>query len=81
LSDNKPELSISHRKTVKARIPMELEVKKSLLNKLKFEPDFRINVLENHHLFDLLRGNPHSITIMARLKSGDKKIKEIYNLL
>ena len=32
-------------------------------------------------MFELLRGNPHSITLMATLKKPGMQLKDIYKLL
>ena len=32
-------------------------------------------------MFSLMKGNPHSVTLMARLKSESKRLVDIYKLL
>lgn len=45
------------------------------------DPAFRSKCLEHHKMFYLMKGNPHSVTLMARLKSENKRLIDIYKLL
>jgi hypothetical protein len=60
------------------RIPDGL---KDVLRKSLYDPVFKSKCLEHHKMFSLMKGNPHSVTLMARLKSENKRLVDIYRLL
>lgn len=45
-----------------------------------FKRDDSKGGLENHHMFEILKGHPHAISLAAPLLQN-KKLKELYELL
>ena len=73
----------SSRVSIKNMQRVPSSTKNYLLDQLKSNngAQLKINCLVRHEMFELLRGNPHSVTLMATLKRDKRTLKDIYEML